>query len=124
MLATLGQAWCEAAPVNFNRDVRPILSDRWFHCHGPDKHERKGKLRLDQVDGEHGAYRIRSGLHAIKPGDLKESELYSRMGCVGCHQHTHLTQAPKLEAVSEKYAATKGGLALIKTSLASGSLGN
>ena len=66
----------EAEPVNFNRDVRPVLSDRCFQCHGPDKHERKGKLRLDQADGEHGAYRIRSGLHAIKPGDLEESELW------------------------------------------------
>jgi cytochrome c551/c552 len=65
-----------------------------------------------------------AGAPLSESGRKKARELYSRMGCVGCHQHTHLTQAPKLEAVSEKYAATKGGLALIKTSLASGSLGN
>ena len=33
--------------IQYNRDVRPILSDTCFHCHGPDKNTRKGKLRLD-----------------------------------------------------------------------------
>jgi len=65
--------------VNFNRDVRPILSDRCFQCHGPDKHERKGKLRLDQADGEQGAYRVRGGIAALKPGDLEESEVWYRL---------------------------------------------
>ena len=36
-----------AAPVTFNRDIRPILSDKCFFCHGPDKNHRKGKMRLD-----------------------------------------------------------------------------
>jgi hypothetical protein len=40
-----------AAPaVEFNRDVRPILSDRCFTCHGPDKASRKSPLRLDQEE--------------------------------------------------------------------------
>ncbi|MFT5128671.1 MAG: hypothetical protein ACI8W8_002289 [Rhodothermales bacterium] len=69
----------DAAAVNFNRDVRPILSDRCFHCHGPDEHERKGKLRLDQADGKEGAYRIHNGVPAIKPGVPEESALWHRI---------------------------------------------
>ncbi|MFO1461725.1 MAG: c-type cytochrome domain-containing protein [Verrucomicrobiota bacterium] len=37
--------------VDFNFQVRPLLSDRCFFCHGPDEKARKGKLRLDQRDG-------------------------------------------------------------------------
>ena len=38
-------------PLQFNRDIRPILSDRCFKCHGPDKASRKGGLRLDVSEG-------------------------------------------------------------------------
>ena len=65
--------------VSFNRDVRPILSDRCFACHGPDTHERKAKLRLDVATGEDGAYRTRKGSTAIKPGSLEDSELWYRI---------------------------------------------
>lgn len=68
-----------AADISFNRDIRPILSDRCFHCHGPDEHERKAKLRLDIADGPEGAYRIRKGTAAITPGSLAKSELWDRI---------------------------------------------
>jgi hypothetical protein len=61
---------CAAAPVEFNRDVRPILSDTCYACHGPDKAKRKANLRLDIEDG---AARV------LKPGDPAGSELYRRL---------------------------------------------
>jgi len=40
-------AFAADATLSFNRDVRPLLSDRCFHCHGPDGANRKAELRLD-----------------------------------------------------------------------------
>ena len=68
-----------SAEIDFNRDVRPILSDRCFACHGFDAHDRKGHIRLDVADGEDGAYRTRKGWTGIKPGDLKKSEVWLRI---------------------------------------------
>jgi hypothetical protein len=65
--------------VSFNQDVFPILSDRCFACHGPDAHDRKAKLRLDQADGNEGAYRTHKGSTAIKPGSIEDSELWYRI---------------------------------------------
>ena len=68
-----------AKEVSFNQDVFPILSDRCFVCHGPDAHDRKAKLRLDQADGVEGAYRTHDDVTAVKPGSLKDSELWYRI---------------------------------------------
>ena len=65
--------------VSFGRDVLPILSDRCFSCHGPDAHDRKAKLRLDQADGPDGAYRTHDDVTAVKPGSLEDSELWYRI---------------------------------------------
>jgi len=64
------------ATVEFNRDIRPILSDHCFQCHGPDGAKRKAGLRLDQ---EAAAKAGRDGRHAIVAGDLDASELYERI---------------------------------------------
>ncbi|MCM8531784.1 MAG: hypothetical protein NE330_11535 [Lentisphaeraceae bacterium] len=68
-----------AEKINFNRDIRPILSDKCFHCHGPDEHDSKGHLRLDVPHGEDGAYRERKGSFAIKAMDPANSEIWKRI---------------------------------------------
>lgn len=65
--------------ISFNRDIRPILSNKCFACHGPDENDRKSKLRLDRFDGPDGAYRTSDGTTALKPGSLEESELWHRV---------------------------------------------
>ncbi len=69
----------QADPINFNRDIRPILSDRCFHCHGPSEENREADLRLDVSDGDHGALRDVDGATPIKPGDLQASLLWERI---------------------------------------------
>ena len=68
-----------AKEVSFNRDIRPILSNKCFSCHGPDKHERKAELRLDISEGSDGAYREKDGIFALNPGSLDDSELWHRI---------------------------------------------
>ena len=63
--------------IQFNRDIRPLLSDNCFACHGPDEHERKGKLRLDIPEG--GAFEDRDGFQAIIRKDADNSEIIARM---------------------------------------------
>ncbi|MBM3997730.1 MAG: DUF1553 domain-containing protein [Planctomycetes bacterium] len=55
--------------VEFNRDIRPILSDKCFQCHGPDPAHRKAKLRLDTAEGA----------KVIVAGKPEKSELYARI---------------------------------------------
>ena len=66
-----------AEKVDFARDVRPILSNRCFKCHGPDEGARKGKLRLD--DREAALGEGKSGEIAIVPGKAADSELVKRL---------------------------------------------
>jgi len=73
-----GGASAQERTVDFARDVRPILSDRCFACHGPDERARKAGLRLDLRESAFG--RLRGGGRAIVPGDPEASELLSRVG--------------------------------------------
>lgn len=63
-------------PLNFQRDVVPILADKCFHCHGPDEEQRQADLRLDQsepVFADRGGYRV------VVPSNLEKSELIRRI---------------------------------------------
>ncbi|MBL8205922.1 MAG: PSD1 domain-containing protein [Blastocatellia bacterium] len=63
--------------VSFNRDIRPILADTCFLCHGPDKSSRKAGLRLDLRD--EAIRKTKSGLIPIVPGKPDESEIIRRI---------------------------------------------
>lgn len=105
-------AICEQ-DVSFNRDIRPILSDRCFACHGPDVSKRKGKLRLDVPDGKDGAYRTLDDITAIKPGSLKDSELWYR---ITTDEEGDVMPPPK----SHKKTLSKDELELFKQWIESG----
>jgi hypothetical protein len=70
MGSLLIQGFCRADEIDFNRDIRPLLSQNCFACHGPDEGKRKGKLRLDTGEGSR---------KVIVPGDLAASELITRI---------------------------------------------
>src|SRR5688572_8451565 len=76
--AALPAASAEPAPaeIQFNRDVRPILSDKCFACHGFDPKTRKGNLRLDTLEGATAEH---EGSRAVVPGDVAKSSLWARV---------------------------------------------
>jgi len=99
--------------VLFNRDIRPLLSNKCFHCHGPNKDYREKNLRLDIPEGDDGALALRkdesSGerYYIIKAGDPLQSELWRRISS----SDKDLVMPP---ADSHKHAVTEREKALFK----------
>lgn len=92
--------WALEGKIQFNRDVRPILSEKCFHCHGPDKNTREAGLRLDTFEGA-----IEEG--AIKPGQAELSEVVARIVSV---DPSDLMPPPK----SKVPGVTSAELAILK----------
>src|SRR5437867_12191767 len=96
---TSGQVPAEPARVGFNRDVRPIMSDTCFRCHGPDRNARMAGLRLDIRDE---ALKPKSnGAAPIVPGNPDQSAIIQRIFATDARimppafAHKELTQEQK-----------------------------
>ena len=72
LLLLVSQAAVGGQPVTYNHDVRPILSDKCFACHGPDEEDREAGLRLDIRDAA-----VESGV--LDVGDAEMSPLMERI---------------------------------------------
>ena len=85
--------------IRFNRDVRPILSNKCWACHGPDERTRQADLRLDT---DEGAKAVRDGQAAIVPGDPAKSELVRRIRSTDPDEVMPPAKHPKQITAAEK----------------------
>ncbi|MES1223853.1 MAG: c-type cytochrome domain-containing protein, partial [Bacteroidota bacterium] len=74
-----GKAGALPKTISYNFDVRPILSDKCFACHGPDANKRKAEFRLDIADSAFKPLKETKGAFALVPGKPEESEVYKRI---------------------------------------------
>jgi len=81
----------QGTDLSYNRDIRPILSDACFACHGPDKPARKAGRRLDTSDGAQAEI---DEVRALVPGDLAKSDLIAR---IESHDPDEVMPPPKSE---------------------------
>ncbi|HEX5270562.1 MAG TPA: DUF1553 domain-containing protein [Gemmataceae bacterium] len=100
------------APVDFSREVRPILSKNCFACHGPDAAGRASKLRLDHRDSVIAA--DRKGRAAVVPGAPDKSELVRRI--------TSTDEADRMPPPETKYTLTPEQVATLKRWVAEGAV--
>ena len=77
------QAFEDHRRIDFNRDIRPILSDNCFTCHGPDEQQRVNDLRLDRSED---IFADRNGHRVIVPGDVAASILHQRISSSDAEQ--------------------------------------
>ena len=89
--------------IDFQRDVRPILSNNCFQCHGPDKGTRMAELRLDTREG---AFAKRAKGTTIVPGDREASLLYQRI--------THEDETMRMPPVYSKKELAKEQIAVLR----------
>ncbi|MGB8170798.1 MAG: DUF1553 domain-containing protein [Chthoniobacteraceae bacterium] len=101
-LLLLSAAAAPAAPLKFNRDIRPILSDKCFFCHGPDPKKRDSGLRLDVREE---AVKLRDGIYPIVPGKPEESDLIVRV-CSGDKDEQMPPPKSKLTPLTKAEIAT------------------
>src|SRR5579872_1065869 len=76
-----GTAATEEIPdtISYNFNIRPILSDKCFKCHGPDANKRQANLRLDIPESAYNVLKDNPKAHALVPGDPDASEVYRRI---------------------------------------------
>lgn len=86
--------------VDFNRDIRPLLSDKCYACHGPDAKSLKGQLRLDLRNSAIGP--AESGAVAIVPGNPDASELLHRINAIGDEERMPPPESHKSLNAEEK----------------------
>lgn len=104
-------AWAGDPPLSFNRDIRPILSENCFYCHGQDPNHRKGNLRLDVP--ESALKPAESGEIAIVPGKPEESALVQRIFTSDKDDHmppekAHRTLTPEQKEKLKRWIAQGG----------------
>ena len=78
-LALVDDSPAADSKIDFAGQIKPLLSDRCFLCHGPDSEARESNLRLDSKDGVLAALESDSDRHAVVPGDPAASELVTRI---------------------------------------------
>ncbi len=96
--------------VDFNRDVRPILSENCLKCHGPDDKQRSAGLRLDTFVG--ATAKQKSGKHALVPGKPEQSELIARIFATDYRQmppsHSNKTLSEAQKRTLQRWVAAGG----------------